>query len=104
MKVKSAVKMAIVYHYVTTDDEESPNYRRNEDGYWERLAGGRWEILHLSGPLQKAFQDYIDGMPPFDINAFVKGERTADAPLEDGVYHMEYVSADHVRLTKKARS
>lgn len=67
MKVKSVVKVATVYHHVEADDGNL--YRRSEEiGQWEKLVQGIWEpYFGLGAGLEKAFQDYMVGMPKFQI-------------------------------------
>lgn len=100
MKVKSAQKIAAVYYYVTTDDELFPDYRRSESGNWEHQIGESWESWYDDGALEKAFQEYQAGRPKFQIEYF----QPPRMPLEDGVYHIEYIDDHQVRLTKKVSS
>ena len=99
MKVKSVQKIAITYFYVETDDELFPEYRRSESGQWEHLMGESWESYYNDdqGSLEQAFQYYIAGLPlppgGFQIQFH-------NPLLESDVYHIEYIDADHVRLTK----
>lgn len=98
MKVTSVQKITTVYYYVKTEDDFL-NYRRSENGQWEMSMGESWEALYDEGVLEEAFQNYLAGQPTFHLEHF-----KPRLPLDDGVYHVEYVDADHVRLTKKASS
>ena len=108
MKVKSVVKVSTVYYYIETDDELFPQYRRSLGRQWEHSVGKSWEEWHDDGALEKAFEEYIAGLPPMPPTFRLEYElpRTSpeDTSLEDGVYYIEYIDASHVSLTKKASS
>lgn len=97
MRIKSIEKVATVYFYVETDEELFPMYRRSEGGHWERSQGESWEAFYDEGAFEEAFQNYLAGQPVFDLKHF-----KSSVPIEDGVYHIEYIDSDHVRLTRKA--
>ena len=98
MKVTSVQKIATVYFYVETDSV-FPEYRRSEKGQWEHLLGESYEPYYDEdqGALEQAFQEYLAGQPRFPT---IAGIQSRTPLLEDNVYHMEYIDADHVRLTK----
>lgn len=101
MKVTEVVKVATTYYYVKTEDDFL-NYRRSESGQWEQSMGESWEAMYDEGVLEEAFQNYIAGMPKFRIEDVLGDQHRA--PLDNGVYHIEYIDGDHVRLTKKVGS
>ena len=99
VKIKSVVKAAIVYYHIETDLIDFPEFRRNESGQWERSIGESWDTWYDDGELEKAYQEYIAALPQWDAKIYLPR-----VSLEDGIYHIEYIDADHVRLTKQASS
>lgn len=94
VKINSVQKIATVYYYIETDYIDFPDFRRSESGNWERRMGESWESWD-DGNLEKAFQEYQAGQPGSPI-----GEIRFRTPHEDGVYHIEHIDDQHVRLTK----